>query len=219
MKLWQELEIRPGVTAIIGGGGKTTLLFHLAEELEGSVLCCTTTKIWPPDHLPVLLDPTEEQIKTALKAHHAVCVGTATGEGKLTAPGLSVAQMASLADHVLVEADGSKGCPLKAHAPHEPVVPSEASQTVLVLGLSGIGRPISQAAHRPALYAGLAGVEETALVTPAIAAGVIKKEGLHTMVFCNQAEGREDLAEQLARLLDCPVVCGSLKERWWRKIR
>ena len=41
----KTLGIRPGVTAVIGGGGKSTLLRRLGEELsrEGSVLLCTTT--------------------------------------------------------------------------------------------------------------------------------------------------------------------------------
>ena len=45
MTLSQLLDIRPGVTAVIGGGGKTTLLRTLGEELAGQhpVLLCTTT--------------------------------------------------------------------------------------------------------------------------------------------------------------------------------
>ena len=35
MTLSQLLDIRPGVTAVIGGGGKTTLLRTLGEELAG----------------------------------------------------------------------------------------------------------------------------------------------------------------------------------------
>ena len=34
MTLSQLLDIRPGVTAVIGGGGKTTLLRTLGEELR-----------------------------------------------------------------------------------------------------------------------------------------------------------------------------------------
>ena len=54
MTLSQLLDIRPGVTAVIGGGGKTTLLRTLGEELAGQhpVLLCTTTKILPFSDLP-----------------------------------------------------------------------------------------------------------------------------------------------------------------------
>ena len=37
-KLCDLLDIRPGVTALIGGGGKTTLMYHLARELRERVL-------------------------------------------------------------------------------------------------------------------------------------------------------------------------------------
>ena len=54
VKLAELLTIRPGVTAVIGGGGKTTLLRTLGEELAGqhTVLLCTTTKIFPFPDLP-----------------------------------------------------------------------------------------------------------------------------------------------------------------------
>ena len=59
MTLSQLLDIRPGVTAVIGGGGKTTLLRTLGEELAGQhpVLLCTTTKILPFSDLPCAVRP------------------------------------------------------------------------------------------------------------------------------------------------------------------
>ena len=45
-KLCDLLGIRPGITALIGGGGKTTLMYHLARELRqyGTVAVTTTTR-------------------------------------------------------------------------------------------------------------------------------------------------------------------------------
>lgn len=50
MQLRRMLGIQPGLTAIIGGGGKTTLLYALARELSQTarVIVCTTTHILPP---------------------------------------------------------------------------------------------------------------------------------------------------------------------------
>ena len=39
------LGLRPGGTAVIGSGGKTTLLRILAEELSGTVILTTSTHI------------------------------------------------------------------------------------------------------------------------------------------------------------------------------
>ena len=57
-RLCDVLEVRRGVTAVIGGGGKTSLLYRLASELRerGMVLVATTTRILPPAHLSVRHD-------------------------------------------------------------------------------------------------------------------------------------------------------------------
>ena len=51
------LGLRPGVTAVIGSGGKTSLLRRLAAELPGTVLLCTTTHIRPFEEYPLLTAP------------------------------------------------------------------------------------------------------------------------------------------------------------------
>ncbi len=219
MGLAQLLDVRPGVTAVIGGGGKTTLLRTLGEELaaEGArVLLCATTKIFPFDGLPNLINPSEEALTEALISRRLVCAGTPVpGTGKLTAPALPMARLMEPADYVLAEADGSAGRPLKAHAPHEPVIPSEANQTICVVGASGFGRPIAEAAHRPALYARLTGVPEDAPAVPETEAAVLLAEGFHTQVFVNQVETAETRkqAAALAALLPCPVLAGSLMRK------
>lgn len=222
MELWRLLDIRPGVTAVIGGGGKTSLLRTLGGELVRAghtVLLCTTTKIFPFPGLENLLSPTEEALAQALGAHRLVCAGAPVpGTGKLTAPEIPVERLRMLADYVLAEADGAAGRPMKAHAAHEPAVPAEAGQTILVLGASGFGRPIREAAHRPALYAERAGAGELSPVTPEAAAAVLRCEGLHDRIYVNQAEPERLLAaaEALAGLLDCPVLAGSLRRGEYR---
>ena len=208
-RLCDVLEVRRGVTAVIGGGGKTSLLYRLASELRerGMVLVATTTRILPPAHLPVCHD--REGTLRALRANGIVCAGTP-------------ADWMTLADYTLVEADGSKGLPLKAHAPHEPVIPPQSNQTILVLGAEGLGRTVAQAAHRPALYARLAGAEEGSVVTPALAARMLRAEGLHDRVFVNQADDWErwaDAVRALAAELDCPVAAGSLHRGVWRRVQ
>lgn len=42
MNFFELLNISPGVTAVIGSGGKTSLLRRLAAEAPGTVLLCTT---------------------------------------------------------------------------------------------------------------------------------------------------------------------------------
>ena len=216
MELAELLDIRPGVTAVIGGGGKTTLLRTLGEELSRThtVLLCTTTKIFPFPDLPCAW--TAAELDRLRREHRLLCAGTEVPDtGKLTAPETPMAALAERFDYVLVEADGAAGYPLKAHAPWEPVVPSEAGQTICVVGASGFGRPIAEAVHRPERYAALAGVPVTAEAAPETEAAVLAAEGLHTKIYVNQVETLWDLADakSLAALVDCPVLAGSLHRK------
>lgn len=217
MHLWELLGLGPGVTAIIGGGGKTTMMYTLARELSvtGTVVCATTTRIFSPAHLPVL----ERVDRDVLKRLHCVCAGTPAldSPGKLAAPAQSIAELAALADYVLVEADGSRGLPLKAHLPHEPVIPAEAGRTVVLTGASAFGRPVREAVHRPEVFCRMTGASPDSLVTPETAAALIKSENLGDTVFVNQADtpSAMDAARALARMLDCPVFAGALQRGEW----
>ena len=201
-ELYRMLEIGRGVTAIIGSGGKTSLMLRLCRELPGSVIVCTSTRIFPPEELPL------RQRTGRLQPGEKCCVGTPAEQGKLASPAQSFEELAQLADYVLVEADGSKSLPLKAHLPHEPVIPACANQTIQVVGLSGLGHPIAEAAHRPEVYAKLCGTAVTEPVTASMAAAVITAEGLCTRVLLNQSDTADGTA--LAALLPYPVVITAL---------
>ena len=210
MALASLLGIRPGVTAVIGSGGKTTLLRHLGAELsrEHRVLLCTTTHMFPFPDLP--LADTPESLAALSARFSLLCAGTPEpGTGKLTAPPVPFSRLAAQFDYVLVEADGAARHPLKAHAPHEPVIPPEAHQVLLVVGASGLDRPVQESVHRPERFATLSG---SRLASPEAVAAVLRAEALTQRVFINQADTPERLARsrRLAALLPWPSVIGSL---------
>lgn len=206
MSFWQALQIPKGVTAVTGSGGKTTLLHTLAAELPGRVVLCTTTKMFPSPVYPTLYDPKPEELWAAGRA---VCVGAPAENGKLgPCRSIPIGRLRELADYVLVEADGARGLPLKAHAPWEPVIPPEAVRVICVVGASGFGRPKEQAVHRPELW-------RPADTSPAAAAEMLALEGGWDAVFVNQCDGPVDLerARTLASALSGrPVWAGSLKK-------
>ena len=163
------LHIQRGLTAIIGGGGKSTLLRALAEELsrDARVVVATSTKMYVPDWCSVVLGASPDDVQAALSEAPIVCAGSIhLPTGKLAEPRVAFADLVRLADYVLVEADGAKKLPLKAHAEHEPVIPACAGRTVCVVGVDGIGAPVSQTCHRPQRFAQLAGVSVDDAVTP-----------------------------------------------------
>ena len=184
--LYRQLEIQPGVTAVIGSGGKTSLIDRLCRELPGTVIVCTSTHIFPAAGLPLVTGRLE-----SLPAPK-VCVGTPAEQGKLTAPLQSFEELAGLADYVLVEADGSKHLPLKAHLEHEPVIPACANQTIQVVGISGIGCPIEHAAHRPERFAELCGASLSDIATLERVSTVLNTEALADRYVLNQADDEEE---------------------------
>ena len=204
-----------GVTAIVGGGGKTTLMLRLARELRETgarVIVSTTTHLFPPDQMRTLIDPTDEETQSQLAMERIVCIGSIAENGKLAAPLLSIRQMEQLADYVLLEADGAKGLPLKAPATHEPVIPPETRLVIAVAGLDGVGKLISQTAFRPALYAALCEKSEAETVTAKDIARVLSDangqrkgvgSGMRFSILLNKADDaeRKEEAENIARYL------------------
>lgn len=209
------LGIRPGLTSVIGSGGKTTTLRVLGRELasRGRVILCTTTKIRPLPGFPLLLSPSADELRAVLSDTPAVCIGAPCGaDGKLQAPGLPMAEMLSLADYVIAEADGSARLPLKAHAAHEPPIPPETGLTIMIVGASGLGRPIREAAHRPGIFAALAGCGEDDPATPEAVAAVLRKESLADLLVINQYETQPASARRLASLSQIPAFAGEIRE-------
>lgn len=133
--------------AIIGSGGKTSLLFRLAEEnKEKRVLLTTTTKLFMPQGHEY------DQVVAGdltLMSGRTLLYGSQVGE-KIIAPTASVlAHYAAQADLTLMECDGSRTLPLKSWAAHEPQVPAYATKTIALLPLWAIGKKISdETVHR-----------------------------------------------------------------------
>lgn len=212
MEISRILQIQKGITAIIGSGGKTTLMLTLAEELsrQGRVIVTTSTKIYPPENCPVVFD--RQEAEEAFRKDAVVCLASPAERGKLASPRGGFEALLTLADYVLVEADGSKGLPLKAHAAHEPVIPAVSDQVICVVGADGFGKPVAQVCHRPALYAALLGLSQHTPVTPELAAEAIRKEGFATRILINKTESAADWdnAARFAAAASCPVAAGSL---------
>ena len=219
MKLFEQLQITRGITAIIGSGGKTTMLQKLGQELSQTarVVLCTTTKIYPFSHIPTD-DYDAAALEQAFAETNLLCAARPAPMGKLQAPTAAIAELAQAADYVLVEADGSRGLPLKAHEMHEPVITEGCSQVILVAGLTGLQKPIAEVCHRPARFAALCGRTEQEPVTPQDLAAVIEKEHLCDRVFLNQQDVSGQ-AEAVAGFLHYPVIAGSLQKGEYQCLR
>jgi probable selenium-dependent hydroxylase accessory protein YqeC len=159
--------------AFVGGGGKTSLMFALAEELLGrnkTVLTSTTTKVsYKEAKLApwvVLLEGSVKmkELGEKLKSERHVFVSERlldSGKVQGIAPSLADTFYRELSpDYLLVEADGSAGHPVKAPALHEPVIPESVTIVLALLGLEALGRMFSsETVFRPDLAERIMGLK------------------------------------------------------------
>lgn len=237
--LASALKIETGITAIIGSGGKSTLLKTLGLELMragGRVLLCTTTHMFPIAGVP--WNGSSRRLDAAPwkpGAAHVpgctceACAGLVRGSicqagvldpetGKLSAPAEPLNELAQRFDYVLAEADGSKRLPLKAHAAWEPVIPAATANVVWVVGASGLGKPINEAVHRPELFCERCGCEPTDAATPERVAMALGAEMQmlnlnNARIMLNQVDALADptMADRFEAALGRPLIATSLK--------
>lgn len=165
--------------SLVGGGGKTTGLFALGEQLDGTVVLTTTTKMGRDrtDGNHVMFDPSEEELSDALTTHGTVLAwgGDAGHKAIGVAPDVCD-RWFTLADHVIVEADGSRQRPFTAPNPFEPVVPPSTTLLIACVGASACGRVIADQCHRPMRVAAVAGCSPSQRLTPERLAAVLLSE-------------------------------------------
>ncbi len=168
------------VISFVGAGGKTTAIFTLAHELKEQgyrVLVTTTTAMYHPDrdgwdYDDLMLEEDILQVAPPGTENGSVTVAAASfkiDSGKIRGfkPELiDTLWQQDRFDVILVEADGSKGKPLKAPAAHEPVVPSSTQVVFGLIGLSSLDKPLCEDwVHRPHLFAELTGLRMSQPVT------------------------------------------------------
>jgi probable selenium-dependent hydroxylase accessory protein YqeC len=146
--------------AFVGAGGKTTLMFALAEELcqrRKHVIVTTSTHIREPEGF-FLTDSDGAGVESVWEKGKIAVLGTRAGEGKISAPAQNFFEvMAKRADVVLVEADGSRGLPIKVPAVYEPVLSAKENLVVGVAGIDAWGQPLEKCCHRAELAAAVLG--------------------------------------------------------------
>lgn len=228
MLIRDSFRIQPKeVVALVGGGGKTTAMFRLADELavQGKrVITTTTTRIYAAQsqlapHC-LLFDSSPHfmsHVSAESKEHpHILIVGETNPEQKaLGVPPEFIDQLIAQdgIDAVIYEADGARMRPFKAPAAHEPVIASSTTLFVPVVGIQAIDTILDEAhTHRPEIIARLANAELGQPITAEMIAGVVghptgglkgKSRGARVIALVNQIESEAQLesARAIARQL------------------
>ncbi len=171
--------------AFVGGGGKTTAMFRLAQEMT-PVLVTTSTHIraWQASNADAHFIWGSDAPMPDMEAHLGSGIILVTGklddekERYLSLAPHQLEKLLQLANYhdlpLLIEADGSRQKPIKAPADHEPAIPPFVDLVVVVTGLSGIGKPITDdGVHRPQIFADLSGLAVGDIITPQAVASVL----------------------------------------------
>lgn len=184
------LDIHPErhrVISVVGGGGKTSLIFRLTEELVslGKKVIVTTTTHMAYDPLrPFVENACQEDVRENIQKFGytvAACMAERQEqeksgsereqEGKKPVQkikGISEELLDRLkqeCDVILIEADGAKRLPLKVPAEWEPVIPEITDLVIGVIGLDCLGKRIFDTAHRPEMVAKFLGKSPEDFVT------------------------------------------------------
>lgn len=128
IRIMEALQIdveKHRLIAAVGAGGKTTLLFEMARELQemGRRVAVTTTT-----HM-------ESEGRYGFTP-----VGIPYKEGKIRGISLTAPrELLKEYDTVLVEADGSRRRPFKVPAEHEPALPAGADLVIGIAGAQAVG--------------------------------------------------------------------------------
>jgi probable selenium-dependent hydroxylase accessory protein YqeC len=213
-RVWLPLLLAAStrLIAISGSGGKTSLLYYLAQLLKRqgyNTVVSLTTKMYQPDtcgHRVWYADSADSLLQAAYSSGINPRLTTVAGATdpndprKLTGlPPEWFDQASKYSDcFFLIEADGSAGKPLKGYLPHEPVIPAKTSLVIPVVGLSALDKPLTdENVHRAAIAAAVGECRPGDKITiDTIVALLVSESGYrknipvaaNTIFFLNQAE-------------------------------
>lgn len=153
INLKELFQIKQGdVVSIVGSGGKTSLMFKLANELKKDfiVLVSTSTRIKKPsydkyDYIYTNIDSCLIDKKPDKNGIIVVSKGVNAKTTKLI--GINDSDLDLLIpyyDIIFLEADGSKELPLKGWKSHEPPILKKTNKTIGVLPANYINKKVEK---------------------------------------------------------------------------
>ena len=214
-KAVENLEIKEGeIVALVGGGGKSTLLSALGEFHGRGTVLTTTTKMGSDQigGANLLIRPSEKELSKALdKTSPLLIWDRIDGEKAFGVDPSLPESWLPKAVRVIVEADGARRHPAKAPAPYEPVLPLGVTTVIAVIGADAIDRVIEDQCHRPLRVAAVVNCSPYERLTPKRAAVLLldpngSKKGLEpemrfVIAITKVSPENQDLVEQLVEEL------------------
>ncbi len=142
----------PPRVAFVGAGGKTTALFQLAREIAPCVITTTThLGAWQADgaDLHIVIQKAEDfkELEEITFSGVLLITGPEENDRLSSLQAETLHWLEQFCNYhslpLLIEADGARQKVLKAPAEHEPAIPDFVDTVVVMAGLSGLGKPLS----------------------------------------------------------------------------
>lgn len=141
---------KSGIISLVGGGGKTTLIYLLgkaARDLGKRAIITTTTHIQNPGE-PYFVDINELRRQNR-NMDKITVTGHIAADNKLSAlSNMELSDIQNLTDFLFIEADGAKRLPCKVPNKTEPVIFPPTNVMIGVMGLDAVGRPLNEVCFR-----------------------------------------------------------------------
>lgn len=162
--------------AFVGAGGKSTAMFELAREFAGTIIVTATSHlgVW---QIPLadfhIIAKDQDSLNSSDLDKNGIILITGEIEDNRTTP-INAELLTWLHSYcrsnsipLLIEADGSRQKPLKGWANHEPPIPEFVDQVVHVVGMSGLGKPLTdEHVHRAEIFSKTCKLELGNSITP-----------------------------------------------------
>lgn len=221
--LYESLGINineKNIISFVGGGGKTTSIYTLANELSSigkRVLVTTTTHMhMPKDYINFKGDINE--IVNRFKTTNLITVGIKDRNDKIASIGEEIViTLIDLCDFLLIEADGSKMLPLKAPASHEPVILKNTTMIIGIAGIDSLNKSIKDICHRPEQVCDILGKNDFDKINEKDIATLLSSENgqKKDIENCDNAEYRAIInkVDNEELLYSAEKICKYLKEK------
>lgn len=217
--------------AVVGSGGKTSLIFYIARNVPRAIITTTThlsIKQSMQGDLHIDADLPFDNIVNNLKSDNQIFVLSSVSAENERVKGPGPFLLDKISEYcrlnnvtLLIESDGSRQLPLKAPANYEPCIPLWVDVVVVVAGLNGLFTTINDDhVHRSHIFCEIVGVTTGCVISEEHLIRYLKSPfgGLKNIpatakrfLFLNQAETASKLlsgvtiAENLKREYD--MIC------------
>ncbi|KRQ87548.1 hypothetical protein ABG79_00349 [Caloramator mitchellensis] len=238
MNIVEKLGINNEVITIVGGGGKTSIMFKIASELKSQnkrVLVTTTTKMYYPTEgqCDQYFNFDDFDIKN-IKCNIIVVCKEVLRQDKVL--GLDVEQIKHLLDlnifdACIIEGDGSRGISIKAPEEFEPVVPIFSKMVIGVIGADALYKEINDKnVFRVVKFCKVTGSNKGDLLDEKVVSKLINSDnGLfketpsmaRKIAVINKVddEYKVDICKKIFSLTDCEFAISSIKNDLFEKWR